>query len=219
MEDSRYRRQRLLVQLIQEIISKIKTMSIVSGQSRSDHILHMRMEATRFQSFVYFDSSFTITGRKIVPQELPLFGGFYEMNGNYYILSGQTNKNESDSVEVYRITKYTKDWNLVASCGLYGENTTVPFDAGSARMAAYGDYLMIRTSHEMYKSKKDGYNHQANVTIQVDTSAMKVTDSYTKVMNVSFGYVSHSFNQFIQMENGKIVRLIMEMHIRDLSFW
>ena len=153
----------------------------------------------------YFDSSFTITGRKIVPQELPLFGGFYEMNGNYYILSGQTNKNESDSVEVYRITKYTKDWNRVASCGLYGENTTVPFDAGSARMAAYGDYLMIRTSHEMYKSKKDGYNHQANVTIQVDTSAMKVTDSYTKVMNVSFGYVSHSFNQFIQMENGKIV--------------
>ena len=153
----------------------------------------------------YFDSSFTITGRKIVPQELPLFGGFYEMNGNYYILSGQTNKNESDSVEVYRITKYTKDWNRVASCGLYGENTTVPFDAGSARMAAYGDYLMIRTSHEMYKSKKDGYNHQANVTIQVDTSAMKVTDSCTKVRNVSSGYVSHSFNQFIQMENGKIV--------------
>ncbi len=153
----------------------------------------------------YFDSSFTITGRKIVPQELPLFGGFYEMNGNYYILSGQTNKNESDSVEVYRITKYTKDWNRVASCGLYGENTTVPFDAGSARMAAYGDYLMIRTSHEMYKSKKDGYNHQANVTIQVDTSAMKITDSCTKVMNIDYGYVSHSFNQFIQMENGKIV--------------
>lgn len=153
----------------------------------------------------YFDSSFTITGRKIVPQELPLFGGFYEMNGNYYILSGQTNKDESDSVEVYRITKYTKDWSRVASCGLYGANTTVPFDAGSARMAAYGDYLMIRTSHEMYKSKKDGYNHQANVTIQVDTSAMKIVDSFTKVMNVNYGYVSHSFNQFIQMENGKIV--------------
>lgn len=151
----------------------------------------------------YFDSSFTITGRKIVPQELPLFGGFYEMNGNYYILSGQTNKNESDSVEVYRITKYTKDWNRVASCGLYGENTTVPFDAGSARMAAYGDYLMIRTSHEMYAI--DGVNHQANVTIQVDTSTMKITDSFTKVMNINYGYVSHSFNQFIQMENGKIV--------------
>ena len=151
----------------------------------------------------YFDSSFTITGRKIVPQELPLFGGFYEMNGNYYILSGQTNENESDSTEVYRITKYTKDWNRVASCGLYGANTTVPFDAGSARMAAYGNYLMIRTSHEMYAI--DGVNHQANVTIQVDTSTMKITDSFTKVMNINYGYVSHSFNQFIQMENGKIV--------------
>ena len=104
---------------------------------------------------------------------------------------------------MYRITKYTKDWNRVASCGLYGENTTVPFDAGSARMAAYGDYLMIRTSHEMYAI--DGVNHQANVTIQVDTSTMKITDSFTKVMNINYGYVSHSFNQFIQMENGKIV--------------
>lgn len=125
------------------------------------------------------------------------------MNGNYYILSGQTNENESDSTEVYRITKYTKDWNRVASCGLYGANTTVPFDAGSARMAACGNYLMIRTSHEMYAI--DGVNHQANVTIQVDTSTMKITDSFTKVMNINYGYVSHSFNQFIQMENGKIV--------------
>ena len=34
---------------------------------------------------------------------------------------------------------------------------------------------------------------------------MKITDSFTKVMNINYGYVSHSFNQFIQMENGKIV--------------
>ena len=58
-------------------------------------------------------------------------------------------------------------------------------------------YLFIRTSHTMYKSS-DGYNHQANVTIQVDEKNMNITDSFTKIMNSAYGYVSHSFNQFIK---------------------
>ena len=45
-----------------------------------------------------------------------------------------------------------------------------------------GKYLVIHTSHEMYQTS-DGYNHQANVTIQVDTETMTITDSFTKVMN------------------------------------
>lgn len=152
----------------------------------------------------YYDEDFTITGRKMISAELDIFGGFYQMGDYYYILSGQKNAEESDDVEVYRLTKYTKNWSRVASCGLYGANTYIPFDAGSARMASYGNYLMIRTCHEMYETE-DGYHHQANVTIQIDTSAMKVVDSFSDVMNKNYGYVSHSFNQFIQMENGKIV--------------
>lgn len=152
----------------------------------------------------YYDEDFTITGRKMISTELDIFGGFYQMGDYYYILSGQKNAEESDDVEVYRLTKYTKNWSRVASCGLYGANTYIPFDAGSARMASYGNYLMIRTCHEMYETE-DGYHHQANVTIQIDTSAMKVVDSFSDVMNKNYGYVSHSFNQFIQMENGKIV--------------
>ena len=35
---------------------------------------------------------------------------------------------------------------------MYGANTTVPFDAGSARMTHSGDHLLVRTCHEMYKS-------------------------------------------------------------------
>jgi predicted nucleic-acid-binding Zn-ribbon protein len=152
----------------------------------------------------YYDSNYNLTGTKIVAEELSIFGGFYEMGDYYYILTGQKNSEESDDVEVYRITKYDKNWTRIKSCGLYGANTYIPFEAGSARMTEYGDYLMIRTCHEMYVSS-DGYHHQANVTIQVDTTSMEVVDSYYSIMNSSYGYVSHSFNQFIQMENGKIV--------------
>ena len=168
---------------------------------------YMRVQAgSNLEGYLveYYDEDFTITRRKMISTELDIFGGFYQMGDYYYILSGQKNAEESDDVEVYRLTKYTKDWSRVASCGLYGANTYIPFDAGSARMASYGNYLMIRTCHEMYETS-DGYHHQANVTIQIDTSAMKVVDSFSDVMNTSYGYVSHSFNQFIQMENGKIV--------------
>ena len=58
----------------------------------------------------------------------------------------------------------------------------------------------------MYKSS-DGNNHQANVTIEVDMPSMTITDSYTGVMNVDYGYVSHSFNQFIKTDGNHIVAL------------
>lgn len=147
----------------------------------------------------YYDASYNFKKSLTVTLELPIFGGFYEMGNYYYVLTGQKNPQRSDSVEVFRITKYTKNWQRVASCGLYGANTTVPFDAGSARMAANGKYLMIRTCHEMYGG------HQANVTIQVDTDNMTITDSHTEVAFSPYGYVSHSFNQFIESDNGNIV--------------
>ena len=56
----------------------------------------------------------------------------------------------------------------------------------------------------MYRAD-DGYNHQANVTIQLDMSTMKITDSFTDVLNNNYGYVSHSFNQFIKIDSDKIV--------------
>ena len=147
----------------------------------------------------YYDSDFKLTSRKVVANELDIFGGFCQVGNYYYVLSGQKNEDESDSVEVFRVTKYNKNWGKQGSCGLNGANTYIPFDAGSARMAVYGNYLLIRTCHKMYS------HHQANVTIQVDMSSMKIVDSFTSVMNVDYGYVSHSFNQFIQMENGCIV--------------
>ena len=154
----------------------------------------------------YYSSDFEPLSTKLIDNELPVFGAFYDSGNNYYVLSGQENPKQNDSLEVFRITKYDKNWNKIKSCGLYGANTTVPFDAGSARMTHSGDHLLVRTCHEMYKSS-DGNNHQANVTIEVDMPSMTITDSYTGVMNVDYGYVSHSFNQFIKTDGNHIVAL------------
>ena len=154
----------------------------------------------------YYSSDFEPLSTKLIDNELPIFGAFYDSGNNYYVLSGQENPKQNDSLEVFCITKYDKNWNKIKSCGLYGANTTVPFDAGSARMTHSGDHLLVRTCHEMYKSS-DGNNHQSNVTIEVDMPSMTITDSYTGIMNVDYGYVSHSFNQFIKTDGNHIVAL------------
>ena len=153
----------------------------------------------------YYSSDFTLQNTVTVDLDLPIFGGFYSTGDSYYVLTGQNNKSENNSTEVFRITKYDKNWNRLGSSGLYGANTTKPFNAGTARFTQSGKYLLVRTCHEMYTSSKDGKNHQSNVTIQFDMDTMKITDSFSDVMNTGYGYVSHSFNQFIRTEGTSIV--------------
>lgn len=147
----------------------------------------------------YSDSGYNFKKTMTLDLPLPVFGAFYETNDNYYILTGANNTEKDNTKEVYRVSKYSKDWKSQGSCSLFGANTTYPFDAGSARMASYGNYLFIRTCHEMYGG------HQANVTFSVDTSTMSVVDQLTGIQNSEFGYVSHSFNQFIQIDNGTLL--------------
>lgn len=163
----------------------------------------MRVQAGAIDSqtllIEYYDKQYNLQKTMSLQLSLPIFGAFYEADNNYYILTGANNQERDKKKEVYRLTKYSKDWKAQGSCSLFGANTTLPFGAGSARMARYGNYIFVRTCHQMY----DG--HQANVTFSVDTSNMSLTDAFTGVMNTKYGYVSHSFNQFIQVDNGTLV--------------
>ena len=152
----------------------------------------------------YYDSQYNVTDVRQLAPELPIYGGFYSGSDAYYIVTGQKNEEESDTVECYRITKYDKNWNRIGSAGLYDCNTFLPFRAGCVRMTEADGYLFVRTSHQMYLSS-DGLRHQANVTIQFDENKLVITDSYTDVMNSKYGYVSHSFNQFIKTEGNHLV--------------
>ena len=144
----------------------------------------------------YYDTSYNFKRAMTLDLSLPIFGTFYESNDNYYILTGQNNPDHNDSVETYRVTKYSKDWKAQGSCSLFGANTAQPFAFGTARMMVSGNYLYVRTCHVMYNG------HQANVTFSVNTSDMSIMDQYYKVEYTPSGYVSHTFTQFLKMDNG-----------------
>ena len=166
----------------------------------------------RFQAFTdtynyyiaeYFDSSYNYKKTVKINKELPIFGAFYETSSNYYILSGQENPNESSSVECFRLTKYDKSWKRLSSCGLKNCRTVYPFYMGCPRIASVGKYLIVETSHKLYKL--NGVNHQSNATIEFDTNAMKITDYSMEISNKKSGFTSHSFNQFLGIDNGKLI--------------
>ena len=154
--------------------------------------------------------NYSADGKKLISQrtiskELNLFGGFYSGKDYNYLVFGQNNTAESDSKEVVRVVKYTKSWSKVNSCSISGVNTTKPFSAGSLRMEEEGGKLYVYTCHEMY-ADSDGINHQANMLFTIDESSMSLTDSMYDVSNLTGGYVSHSFNQFIKAdESGKYI--------------
>lgn len=154
-----------------------------------------------------YNASFQLQGSMTLEPELPLWGGFFAGEDYNFLIFGQENPSENDNTEVIRVVQYDKDWNRLGQASLRGANTYIPFDAGSLRCDEHNGYLYIHTAHEMYASG-DGLHHQANLTFSVRERDMTITDSFFGVANTSAGYVSHSFNQFILVDNsGNIVTL------------
>ena len=151
----------------------------------------------------YYTPKYKLLKTVTLEPELPIFGGFHETDDGFFILSGQENDAEDDTVEVYRVTKYDKSWVRQGSASLYGVNTTIPFRAGSARFDHNGNTLFVRTCHQMY-THYDGLRHQANLTFSVNTPTMSIIKTQHTISSTVYGYVSHSFNQFIRYADGRL---------------
>lgn len=153
-----------------------------------------------------YSADFELLDSKEIQCELPIFGGAYSGSNYNYLVFGQSNSSDSSSTEVMRVVQYDKSWNRVNSLSIKGANTRYPFSAGSLRMCESNGTLYIHTCHTMFKTS-DGLNHQANMTFAIDTASMTEIDSYYDVMNIDYGYVSHSFNQFIKSDGEYIYRV------------
>ncbi len=144
-----------------------------------------------------YDNYLYLRSNRTIPAELSLWGGFFAGEKYNFFIFGEKNPSQNSDAEVIRVVKYSKNWKRLGQVSLRGANTTIPFDMGSLRCAEYGDYLYIRTCHEMYTSSRSRENHQANLTLAVRQSDMRLTDTYYIAMNNRVGYVSHSINQFV----------------------
>lgn len=122
-------------------------------------------------------------------------------DGNYYIVSGNDNREEKN-IDVFIITKYNKNWKKTGSVSLKGNSslTIGPFEAGGAELLYIDGKLILYTSRTRYTSA-DGRNHQSNYAAAVDTKTMKAVYEAPAFPKI---HVSHSFNQFVESENGRL---------------
>jgi hypothetical protein len=152
-----------------------------------------------------YDASYRLLAKKKLDLELPLFGAFYSGEKYNYVAYGQENREENDDKEVIRIVRYDKNFVRIDSVSVRGGEsfTTVPFDAGSGRMAESGNTLVFHTARERYTTE-DGKNHQSQLTILVDTSTMSVTNDLGRFQE---NHVSHSFDQYALFDGNEHVLL------------
>ncbi len=154
-----------------------------------------------------YSATYELIDSKNIESELSIFGGFYSGNNYNFIVFGQSNPEYDDNHEVLRVVKYSKNWERINSCSVYGANTLTPFAAGSLRMTEMSGQLYIHTCHTMYPSANDGLNHQANMTYMIDENTMTVKSYHYDVSNIgATGYSSHSFDQFITNDGTNIYR-------------
>lgn len=153
-----------------------------------------------------YNPDYQLVSQKKIPYELSIFGGYFSGKEYQFLVFGQENDAEEDDREIMRVVKYDKEWNRLAVVSVCGANTTLPFRAGSLRMTEENGNLFIHTCHQMYTSG-DGLRHQANMTYVLAEDRMEFNQSWYGVMNIGYGYVSHSFNQFLIVEDGKLYRM------------
>lgn len=132
----------------------------------------------------------------------PLFGTVTcDSDGNYYLVTGETNKSGSRNTDTIFISKYNKNGTHIKTVGDNGRsslasyyddsfNTSIPFDAGNCDAAINGDIIAVNYAREMYSG------HQSNSLFAVNIKTM------TKV-SLGVWYNSHSFAQrAIPFKNG-----------------
>lgn len=170
------------------------TSYLVKNNDRTISVIEANKEVT----IESYNDKYEIIANQKIAYELPLFGGFYSGEKYNYIAFGQENREESDAKEVIRIVRYDKSFKRIDSVSIKGGEsyTVIPFDAGSGRMAEYGDTLVFHTSRERYTTP-DGLNHQSQLTIIVNTSTMTVTNDMGKFQK---NHVSHSFDQYVMFD-------------------
>lgn len=145
-----------------------------------------------------YTANFKYKSGKKIKLELPVWGGVYISPDAYYVLLGKNNIKQKKNATEFRIIKYNKKWEKLGSKDITNANTVIPFDAGSCRFVEMDGDLYVRTCHEMYNG------HQASVMFRIRMSDLNILASQTDVSNTGHGYMSHSFNQFLDKKNGKI---------------
>ena len=180
---------------LQELLQTVMP-NAAGGFDVVDHTSPVRVES--------FDWTGASTGKRTLPAELEDLGPMLQTEDAIYIAYGQSNPQEDDGREVYRVVKYSRTWERLGAASITGGEsyTTQPFRASTHGALAEEDgTLVLHTGRLRYQSS-DGLNHQSNFTAKIDASTMTVLETSSQFPD---NHVSHSFAQYVLFDDGQVV--------------
>lgn len=123
-------------------------------------------------------------------------GCVYKDDDGYRYVATCTSSNPT----VWCFTRISPDWKVAGTARIKGSDsyTIGAFMGGNCDMVVQGDYLYVHTS----RYRKD--THQSNITFVINKNTM--TPVYVPEA-FSFDHISHSFNQFIRNDNGRLIEV------------
>ena len=156
-----------------------------------------------------YDADFNFVSSRQLTKGIWTARGYFKGKDARYIVYKQVNSEQSDEKEVVRVVKYDDDWNILGRCSISAINTYSAFTSGSVSMLESDGILYIHAAHTMYDEGTllESPHHQANMTLEIDEVTMTKVADMSAVSNEKTGYVSHSWNQFIQADDNYIYRL------------
>jgi len=120
-----------------------------------------------------------------------LFGGFTKDDeGNYYVFSAEAVKEEEKERKNMALVKYNSSGAQQAVLVLPADGVKNPFRSNSCRLEISGDQIAVYFTRGMFKSPKDGKNHQASYGFIANRNNLEKIPA-------KMPYASHSFNQYI----------------------
>ena len=143
-----------------------------------------------------YSEDYVLLSERILPLELPLWGSFYNDGEYNYVICGQKRDDSAeDGGEVYRIIKYDRDFNRLASVSAFGSSTDTktPFNSSNVSVASCGNELTVYTG----EIKRSG--HQGNIMLRTNTELMDKCVVSRKTM------VSHDFRQIVRYDGDEPV--------------
>lgn len=142
-----------------------------------------------------YNTSMKKLSSKTIDDELSLFGGFYSGEQYNFIVYGKSYS--TDDKETYRIVKYDKNFNKIASLSIDGDKTytSKPFDSGTSSFSERDNTLIIYTS----RLRLDG--HQSNITLRINEEDMTISDEYYGAASSPTNHCSHAMREIVKVDN------------------
>lgn len=148
-----------------------------------------------------YDSNFKSVSSSKIKLSYPIFGGFLAGEEYNYIVTGQENEKESDSLTVINISVYDKKFKKIKDVPVKGCRTIVPFDASNVSLTENEKFLVLHTARSQYK-EENGLSPQTQLTVIVDKESWTVTNSLDKFQP---SHTSHALKGYVRFDKNRIV--------------